>query len=181
MGLLGGMSREGAAPGAAMRVCVDVDYRPAEAVATGLGFLDWRDAVEATRHMARLSPVAPYQPGEFYRRELPCILAVLELVPGPLSTVVIDGHVWLAEGVPGLGAHLYEALGRRVPVVGVAKKAYRGSSVAEKVLRGGSARPVFVTAAGMEARDAAAAVASMHGAHRIPTLLRRVDQVARRA
>ena len=71
-----------------------------------------------------------------------------------------------------------DALGGTRPI-GVAKTAYRGAAFAERVLRGTSQSPLFVTGVGIEASEAAALVAAMHGPHRIPTLLRRVDQLAR--
>jgi deoxyribonuclease V len=64
-------------------------------------------------------------------------------------------------------------------VVGVAKTAFQGSTFATPVTRGTSARPVFVTARGMDVAEAARLVAAMHGPHRIPTLLGRVDRLAR--
>jgi deoxyribonuclease V len=47
------------------------------------------------------------------------------------------------------------------------------------VQRGSSARPVFVTAAGMPAADAADLVRRMAGPYRIPDALRRADTLAR--
>jgi hypothetical protein len=47
------------------------------------------------------------------------------------------------------------------------------------VLRGASARPVFVTAAGMPRADAAALVRLRAGRFRVPDALRRADQLAR--
>ena len=47
------------------------------------------------------------------------------------------------------------------------------------IYRGDSAKPLFVTAVGMTLEEAKAHIASMHGEHRIPTLLRRVDQLCR--
>ena len=47
------------------------------------------------------------------------------------------------------------------------------------VLRGDSSRPLFVTAAGMNPHGAAELVRGMHGPHRVPTLLKRADQLAR--
>jgi deoxyribonuclease V len=93
--------------------------------------------------------------------------------------VVVDAYVWLADDAPGLGARLHEALGEAVPVVGVAKTSFRGATRAVQLLRGTSTQPLYVTAAEMSAETAATHVASMHGAHRIPALLRRVDQLAR--
>lgn len=163
-----------------MKVCVDVDYRDRGAVAAAVLFRDWADADPAGEAVEPVETVADYQPGEFYRREMPCLLAVLAKVPAT-ELIVVDGYVWLGgEERPGLGAHLYEALGRTVPVIGVAKTRFNGARLAVPVIRGeGSTRPLFVTAAGMDATEAAARVQSMHGPYRLPTLLRRVDALCR--
>jgi deoxyribonuclease V len=48
------------------------------------------------------------------------------------------------------------------------------------VVRGTEAkRPLYVTAAGVGVDQAAAWVRSMHGPHRLPTLLKRVDRLCR--
>jgi len=130
--------------------------------------------------MACVDVVEPYEPGRFFRRELEPILAVLPKIGVSPSVVVVDGYVWLGgQDVPGLGAYLYEALERRVAVVGVAKSFYRGAGLAVRVRRGRSRRPLYVTAAGMEVADAVEAVQKMHGTHRIPTILRYVDRLCR--
>ena len=49
---------------------------------------------------------------------------------------MIDGYVMLGDR-PGLGQHLFESFGGRIPVVGVAKSKHKDSPVIE-VLRGGS-------------------------------------------
>lgn len=163
--------------------CVDVDYRddssPRARVACVL-FDDWSDAAPAGELSREMPSTADYEPGEFYRRELPCLLAILADVAGPLAAVVIDGYVWLAgDGArPGLGAHLWEALNRSLPVIGVAKNPFVGAGAVE-LLRGSSAKPLYVTAAGVDAGWAAERIAEMDGEHRIPTLLRRVDQLSR--
>jgi deoxyribonuclease V len=163
-----------------MIACVDVDYRADHAVAACVLFRDWLDAAAADEWTQRIAPVAPYQPGQFYRRELPCLLAVLAPRFAEMQTVVVDGYVWLRdERSPGLGAHLYEALGRKVSVIGVAKSCFQSAGAAKPVLRGGSKRPLFVTAAGLDLLTAAACVRRMHGDYRIPTLLRRVDHCCR--
>jgi deoxyribonuclease V len=166
-----------------MKACVDVDYRDGEALVACVLFRDWTDAAAAGQLVQPVTGVADYVPGEFYRRELPCLLAVLCRVADPIDLVVVDGYVWLAdETEPGLGAHLYEALQRRVPVVGVAKTRFASARLAVPVVRGESAtRPLFVTAVGMDVNEAAEAVRVMHGPHRIPTLLRQVDRLCRTA
>ena len=168
-----------------MLACVDVSYGAGGAVAACLLFDAWGDAVERRALTAHLPEpdVAPYQPGAFYLRELPCLLEVIGRVEEPLELVVVDGYVWLsAERRLGLGARLHEALAGRVAVVGVAKTSFHGAEgFAEPVLRGGSARPLYVTAAGAELAVAAGWIRAMHGEHRIPTLLRRVDRLCRQA
>jgi len=169
-----------------MLICTDVDYRPdGTARAAAVGFRHWAEAVPAREWVARVQDVQPYQPGEFYRRELPCLLAVLEEVTrtaGPPELVVIDGYVTLdAAGTPGLGAHLHAALGGQIPVVGVAKTAFRGSAHALPVCRGDSHSPLYVTALGIGAAQAAREVAGMAGPHRLPALLKRADGLCRSA
>ena len=158
-----------------MIVAVDVDYRAKEAVAACVGFAKWTDDVAAFERVVRVpGAAAAYVPGQFYLRELPCVLAVLKGVDA--SVVVVDGYVMLAAGKRGLGGHLHEAIHK--PVVGVAKNEFRGAT-AERVVRGASKKPLFVTAAGMPTKDAATAIRSMHGAFRIPTLLARADRLCR--
>jgi deoxyribonuclease V len=47
------------------------------------------------------------------------------------------------------------------------------------VQRGHSRRPLYVSAAGIDAETAARYIQDMHGTYRLPTLLRRVDQLCR--
>lgn len=162
-----------------MLACVDVDYRDDVTVAACVLFREWGDASESAHHVDLGPPAAAYEPGQFYRRELPHLLRVLALVPEPLEAIVVDGYVWLGQDKPGLGAHLYEALGRAVPVIGVAKTSFHSSDVALPVLRGQSQRPLFVTAVGLSAPTAAEHVQRMHGPSRLPTLLGRVDRLCR--
>ena len=162
-----------------MKCCLDVDYRADHALAACLLFAEWGDATPTQELVARIDQIEPYVPGQFYRRELPCLLAVLAKAPLPVDLIVVDGYVWLdGAGKPGLGAHLYAALGEQMPVIGVAKKPFH-SAAAEEVRRAGADKPLYVTAVGIAVADAAAAIAGMHGAHRIPTLLKQVDQLCR--
>jgi len=91
---------------------------------------------------------------------------------------VVDGYADLdPDGRPGLGARAHAEFG--VPVIGVAKTAFRTATHAIPVLRGTSARPLYVTAAGMSRADAAELVRQMAGRHRMPDALRRADTLAR--
>jgi deoxyribonuclease V len=62
-------------------------------------------------------------------------------------------------------------------VIGVAKSRFRTATHAVPILRG-SSRPLFVTAAGMPAADAADLVRQMTGRYRLPDALRRADTLA---
>jgi deoxyribonuclease V len=124
-----------------------------------------------------LAEVLPYWPGEFYLRELPPIRAVLGGL-SDLGLLVVDGYTDLDPGGrPGLGAHAHAEFG--IPVIGVAKSAFRTATHAVPVLRGTSARPLFVTAAGMPRDEAAELVRHMAGQHRLPNAIRRADTLAR--
>jgi deoxyribonuclease V len=91
--------------------------------------------------------VPPYRPGEFYLRELPPLRAVLDDLSG-LGLLVVDGYADLDPGGrPGLGGHAHAEFG--IPVIGVAKSRFRTATHALPVVRGTSARPLFVTSAGM--------------------------------
>ena len=145
-------------------------------------FEEWTSEQPVEELREFIENVAPYKPGSFFRRELPCLLKLLDRVRGRFDLVIIEGHVWLgAENRPGLGAHLYGALQERVPVIGVAKSPFKESPNAQQVFRGRSRRPLYVTAAGVDPSWAARNIERMHGQHRIPRLLKRVDRLCRSA
>jgi len=165
-----------------MLACVDVDYRAVGAVAACVLFESWTTGESAGEIVERINEARPYEPGAFYKRELPCILAVLDNGRQPVRGIVVDGYVWLGDTqTPGLGARLYESLQQRVPVIGVAKTRFGQGEAASAVYRGRSRQPLFVTAAGMPVEDAARDITRMHGRFRIPTLLKRADQLCRNA
>jgi deoxyribonuclease V len=136
--------------------CLDAAYADAAASAACALFPAWDAATPAQVLTWRQGAAAAYEPGAFYKRELPLLLAVLGQAELPPATVVIYGYVWLdGERRPGLGAFLHESLGRRMPVVGVAKSSFGVTSWCIPVVRGGSRRPLFMSAVGMNADEAA--------------------------
>jgi len=159
---------------------VDVGYAGDGALAAAVLFSEWEQAEAEGAHTAQIRKVAPYEPGQFYLRELPCILAVLQKLRSLPDLILVDGYVWLdPQWRPGLGARLHHALRRRCAVVGVAKsRFFIGSNVAE-LTRGRSRRPLFVTSIGVDLQQAARGVGRMHGNHRIPTLLGVADRLSR--
>ncbi len=163
--------------------CLDVDYRDTGVTAACVGADAWTDELGRIEVVVR-SPGRPaaYQPGAFYERELPYLLEVLARMPA-LDAVIVDAYVWLGPDEPGLGKRLHDARGG--VVIGVAKTRFAGADAGSGasgvalVRRGDSDRPLYVTAVGIDPAAAARHVAGMHGEHRIPTLLRRADGLAR--
>lgn len=165
-----------------MILAVDVHYTEPGAIAAGVCFDDWNDAQPLRSCISRFDAVAPYEPGAFYRRELPCLLGLLHEHDLQPDMIVVDGHVFLdAAGRPGLGKHLFDTLDGRIPVIGVAKTAFVGIGEDHALLRGDSMRPLYVTAAGLSLAIAKAHLQAMHGTHRLPTLLKLVDRLCRDA
>lgn len=146
----------------------------------GLWFAQWDQAHACGQQRLWQPDVAPYVPGAFYQRELPCLLHLIQALPFQPSIIVVDGYVTLgASAQPGLGWHLWQALSAAIPVIGVAKTRFTDTPAEQALLRGNSERPLFVTAAGLPQAAALTLIRSMHGPHRLPTLLKRVDHLAR--
>lgn len=161
-----------------MIAAFDVNYLPdGRATVAAVLFEDYRDGTPALQYTRSIPETAGYIPGSFYLRELPCILDLAGQINEPLDEMVVDGYVRLG-AEPGLGQHLFEIFGAAIPVIGVAKSRFDRSS-GQPVFRGASRRPLFVTCAGLDLETASERIRTMHGDHRIPTLLRRVDRLAR--
>lgn len=165
-----------------MILATDVHYSGEEAITGAVLFETWR-ATERLHEWvdSHTGVVEDYAAGEFFRRELPCILPLIQRAYQSLhlKTIIVDGYVDLGDGKPGLGRYLKRALSGSVEVIGVAKNEYVGAPAAE-VLRGKSSKPLFVTTTG-DMGSAARRIASMAGEHRLPEMLRRVDELSRGA
>lgn len=156
--------------------CVDCDYRDDGTTAAGVAFAEWTSQRATIELVIRSSdPPAPYRSGAFYERELPFVVAIIDRLR-PLDLVIVDGYVWLGPERPGLGWYVHDRT--KLPIVGVAKTRFEGAAAIE-VMRGTSARPLYVTAVGCDAADAANHLRTMHGEFRIPTLVGRADALAR--
>jgi deoxyribonuclease V len=165
-----------------MILAVDVKYFEDFAVVAGVLFAGWGDDTPEREFVTCVETPADYQPGQFYKRELPCILKLVQEHHLQPEIILVDGFVYLdGSSTPGLGKHLYDALGGEVIVIGVAKTAFRGIPPRYQLFRGGSKRPLYVTAAGVHLDLAKEFIRSMHGKHRRPTMLKRVDLLTRAA
>ena len=163
-----------------MKLAIDVQYDGNTAVAAGIIFPNWSSDELHRIIIKTVSDVAPYESGSFFKRELPCILLLLEEVTEELDAIVIDGFVTLGKENPnGLGMHLYNSINKTTPIIGVAKRAFIDTPTECEVYRGGSRKPLYVTSVGINLVDAKHYISAMHGKHRNPTLLKKVDQLCR--
>lgn len=163
-----------------MILAIDVYYMENQAKTVGILFEHWTDTTSDINAVITdyQDNVAPYQSGQFYRRELPCIMSLLNHIDlSTISSIIIDGYVHLAEGQIGLGGYLYNALNNNIPIIGVAKKPFAGNSqYLIEVARGQSKHPLYVTAIGTPLEEAAANIKLMAGKYRMPDLLSFLDQ-----
>lgn len=157
---------------------VDVDYREDYACVAGILIQDW-DSTECAVLTTKITDVLPYEPGMFYKRELPCIMEILKFVNVELGCIVVDGYVYLGDDThPGLGAHLYNAT--NIPVIGVGKTFFAGTLDDTKVIRN-NAKPIYVTSIGGDPVAARQCIETMAGEFRIPGMLKFADHVCRDA
>lgn len=161
-----------------MILAFDTYYHAEQAKTVCIAFPNWTDAVPVQVY-AELTPVeSEYEPGAFYKRELPCILSLLAKIDlSGVEAIVVDGYVVLDDaGKLGLGGYLFEAFERKIPVIGVAKTNFAQNEHSKiALLRGSSERPLFITAMGVDLETAAGYIRQMHGEFRMPTLLRFLD------
>ena len=158
-------------------LAVDVDYRADNAFVAGVAFSDWGEDVR--RYKTKVEGVEDYVSGEFYKRELPCILELLREHDLHPDCIIVDGYVYLEGGKLGLGKYLFDSLGGEIKVIGVAKNPRGVMPEKHEVFRGKSSQPLFVTSEGIELEVAKNIVKSMDGPYRIPTKLKLVDTYSR--
>ncbi|SFI44077.1 endonuclease V [Nitrosomonas sp. Nm34] len=163
-----------------MILAVDVHYDNHNGLVAGVAFKWWTDAEPDERYITRVEQVSDYVPGQFYQRELPGILKLLSEHGLQPEYIVIDSYVYLdGNAKPGLSKHLYDALQGKVKVIGVAKKRFAGISETYALYRGKSKQPLYITSAGEALSAAKWYILSMCGIYRIPTILKKADQLSR--
>ncbi|WP_310488619.1 endonuclease V [Chamaesiphon sp. VAR_69_metabat_338] len=163
-----------------MIFAVDVHYPDDKAFVAGILFQDWQDAAPFQQIATEIAHVAEYEPGQFYKRELPCILEILAQLESLPAIVIVDGYVYLgSDRKPGLGKYLYDALDGKAVIIGVAKNRFADTPTEAEVLRGNSQRPLYVTAIGIDLVAAKIAIERMAGEYRIPNLLKLVDKLSK--
>ena len=165
-----------------MILAFDTYYYNDKAKTVCIQFEKWTAASPDKIYSEILEGIEDYIPGEFYKRELPCILSLLRQIDlNEIEAIVIDGYVYLDDEMKlGLGGYLYNALLRKVPVIGVAKSNFNTlHKLKIPVLRGNSNNPLFITSIGIEVTTAAQNIRLMNGFFRMPTLLKTMDTLTK--
>lgn len=136
------------------------------------------DVIENT-YFSIKEDVEPYVSGEFYKRELPCVMELIEQIDlKDVGCIVVDGYVNHNEKEV-LGAKLYHALDDEIPIIGVAKNKFIGENQSIEVYRGESKKPLYVTSIGISNIDAASQIKNMYGEYRLPYMIKKVDSFSR--
>ena len=165
-----------------MILAFDTYYFERKAKTICLEFTEWNQSENFKVHTEIIDNVAEYIPGEFYKRELPCILSLLNKIDlKKVEVIIVDGFVYLDdEKKYGLGGYLFEKLNQEIPIIGVAKTNFASIEKDKRSLfRGDSQKPLYVTAIGIELEDAFQKVESMAGEFRMPTLLKEMDRLTK--
>ncbi len=161
-----------------MILAFDTYYFENNAKTVCVHFENWSDEQPSHIYSEIIERVSDYEPGAFYKRELPCILSLLKKIdPDKVDYIIVDSFVLLNDlGKLGLGGYLYNELDKKIPVIGVAKSGFHENKKnVRELLRGNSKKPLFISAIGLELGQAYEMIKSMHGTYRMPTLLQILD------
>ncbi len=165
-----------------MILAFDTYYYQNKAKTVCISFEDWGKEGNYQVFSEYLSDIKEYVSGEFYKRELPCILSLLSKIElEKVDLIIIDGFVYLNDDNKlGLGAHLYNSLNKQIPIIGVAKRNFATiDRNKHKLFRGNSTNPLYITSIGIDLQIAAQNIKDMKGEFRIPTILKEVDKLSR--
>lgn len=163
---------------------LDVHYQELDnqtiANVSGIRFAGIENHIILNEYRIIVNKVEPYQSGQFYKRELPCLLALIEKIDEPFDVIVIDGYVYLnGTDKAGLGKYLYDNLPIKKPVIGIAKARFCEIGQQYAVHRGMSKHPLYVTCVDFELNLAKNFVQTLQGKNTMPDIAKRVDLLSR--
>ncbi|MEP2278341.1 MAG: endonuclease V, partial [Maribacter sp.] len=92
-----------------MIIAFDTYYYDNKAKTVGVSFNKWEDDKPIEIYSEIIEGVAEYEPGSFYKRELPCIMSLLKKISlDKIDLIIVDSYVILDDnGKLGLGGHLF--------------------------------------------------------------------------
>ena len=166
-----------------MIYCFDTYYKDDYANTAVIGIENWNSETPDFELTEITKNIQEYESGAFYKRELPCLLSIINKIPldSKNDILLIDGYVVLSdEGKLGLGGYLFNELKGEIPVIGVAKNNFHTlNKLKKEILRGNSKKPLYATALGIDLEKASFHILNMHGEYRMPTILKEVDSFSR--
>ena len=165
-----------------MILAFDTYYFDNKARTVCLSFDTWTTTDNFVVYSEILEGIEDYTSGEFYRRELPCIVSLLKKIDSDqIEIIIVDGFVFLDDNDKlGLGGHLDRHLEGKIPIIGVAKNNFATIEKNKRaLLRGESEKPLFITSIGIDIDKATGHIKSMAGNFRIPTLLKHLDSLTK--
>ncbi len=163
---------------------IDVHYednaQSSTGVVAGIRFSGIEKNTILSEHTTIVNDIQPYESGQFYKREMPCILALLKQIKQPYDVIVIDGYVYLdGKQQKGLGGYLYDTLEIKKPIVGIAKNKFHAITDEYAVKRGKSKHPLYVTCVDADIKTAIKLVHDLEGEYRLPRIIKDVDKLSR--
>lgn len=157
--------------------CFDVYYYETYAKACCIVFNENQQMI--SQYSVIVEDIEDYEPGNFYKRELPCILKTLEIIKENIDLIITDSFVFTGENKKGLGAHLYDSLDNKIPIIGVAKTFFLNAANYAEVYRGDSNKPLYVSSIGIDLDYSADFIKNLKGKFRMPDVLTEVDKLSR--
>lgn len=128
----------------------------------------------------RCDSIEPYISGEFYKRELPCLLKAIQEIKEPISLIYIDANVWLGKDKKGLGKYLFDSIDQNIPIIGVSKSCFnKKTELIQPVYRKSSKKPLYVSSIGIDIENACKKIQLMSGEFRLPKMIKLADSVCR--
>lgn len=162
------------------KIAIDTYYRSEqEAYTVGIIFEEWDDKKPLSIVDDVNETFDRYIPGEFYKRELPCILRILNKINIlEFDSIILDGYIDLKDNEgnikPGLGRRLCSKINIHddLDIIGIAKSLYcRTDEISYKLVRN-SSKALYCQSLRGNSLDF---LKYLDGDYRIPTLLKLLD------
>lgn len=165
-----------------MILALDVHYKENNSAKSVGVLFDWDDDKPQQTLIEYVQDIDEYVPGEFYKRELPCLMKIIETIDlKTLEAIIVDGYIYVDNsGKFGLGGILWQTLNQQIPVIGLAKTSFHGNKeTVKEILRGESKNPLFVSSIDFDLNTASERIKNMKGDYRIPNLLKELDVITK--
>lgn len=157
-----------------MIAALQVHYHQDRCQTAAVLFHDWSDAKPHSTLVTRSSVELPEYSFVDYEHQVGALQSILAEMKQLPQAIIVEGCTWLSERERGLGAHLYHALDRHIPVIAVSRV-----KIEDAIEVNREHRPLYVTSLGLTPDTAGLLVSSMHGEFCTPTLLQLAIELSR--